>query len=94
MHCWIGPSPPSKHHLQLTPLAVPACCRGSLLPAAARLFKQDKWRALLDRSNVEDLKSDRFHMFITDTFAVWMVARFALTYVSGLEYKLENKSGL
>jgi hypothetical protein len=33
---------------------------------------------------VEDLKSDRFHMFITDTFAVWMVARFALTYVSGL----------
>jgi fatty-acid desaturase len=46
------------------------------------LFQQDKWRAVLDRSNVDDMKADKFQVFINESFAVWMILRFGLTYVS------------
>lgn len=71
------------HHMHAdTPLDPHTPYEGMWQAYMGWLFQQDKWRAVLDRTNVDDMKADPFHRFISATFPVWMIGRFALTYVS------------
>jgi stearoyl-CoA desaturase (delta-9 desaturase) len=71
------------HHMHAdTPLDPHTPYEGMWQAYMGWLFQQDKWRAVLDRTNVDDMKADPFHRFISATFPVWMIGRFVLTYVS------------
>lgn len=73
----------SYHHMHAdTPLDPHTPQEGIWQAYMGWLFQQDKWRAVLDRSNVDDMKADKFQVFINESFAVWMILRFGLTYVS------------
>lgn len=72
------------HHMHAdTPLDPHTPYEGMWQAYMGWLFQQDKWRAVLDRTNVDDMKADPFHRFISATFPVWMIGRFMLTYVLG-----------